>query len=158
MLGGALQEFDAEHEDLGIRHYPLTNKDVKSSICKASPLAHPTVMMRRFIFDNGLRYDERYRTSQDLALWYDVLCKGYQIGNIKDVTIYFRREGDVFKRRNKRKNTFNEFKIYVNGISRLYGRFSWRYIYPIARLMFRLLPVSVVRKIYGSNIRKRILE
>ena len=158
VLGGALQEFDAEHEDLGIRHYPLTNKDVKSSICKASPLAHPTVMMRRFIFDNGLRYDERYRTSQDLALWYDVLCKGYQIGNIKDVTIYFRREGDVFKRRNKRKNTFIEFKIYVNGISRLYGRFSWRYIYPIARLMFRLLPVSVVRKIYGSNIRKRILE
>lgn len=158
VLGGALQEFDAEHENLGVRHYPLTSMDVRCSICKASPLAHPTVMMRRSMFDNGLRYDERYRTSQDLALWYDMLCKGYQIGNIKDVTIYFRREGDVFKRRNKRKNTFNEFKIYINGISRLYGYFSWRYVYPVSRLIFRLLPVSIVRKIYGSNIRKRVLE
>lgn len=158
VVGGALQEFDAEHENLGVRHYPQTCEEVKNSICKASPLAHPTVMMRRAMFDSGLRYDERYRTSQDLALWYEVLCKGYQIGNIKDVTIYFRREGDVFKRRNKSKNAINEFKIYVNGISHLYGFFSWRYIYPIARLVFRLLPVSIVRKIYGSNIRKRVLE
>lgn len=158
VVGGSLQEFSTEHENLGVRHYPQTNEEVKRSICKASPLAHPTVMMRRCLFDNGLRYDERYRTSQDLALWYDALCEGYQIGNIKDVTIYFRREGDVFKRRGQKKNTISEFKIYTNGIARLYGCFSWRYIYPIARLIFRLLPVTIVRKIYGSDIRKRVLE
>ncbi|MBQ4161467.1 MAG: glycosyltransferase [Parabacteroides sp.] len=157
IVGGALQEFDVENECLGIRHYPQTPQDVENYIYKASPLAHPTVMMRKRIFDEGLKYDERYRTSQDIALWYDALCSGYKIGNVDEVTIYFRREGDVFKRRSREK-AFNEFKIYMNGIRRFYGLFSWKYVYPIARLVFRLMPVSVVKWIYGSKIRGAVLE
>lgn len=157
IVGGALQEFDVENECLGIRHYPKTPKEVEDYIYKASPLAHPTVMMRKRIFDEGLKYDERYRTSQDIALWYDALCAGYKIGNVDEVTIYFRRDGDVFKRRSREK-AFNEFKIYMNGIRRFYGLFSWKYVYPIARLVFRLMPVSVVKWIYGSKIRGAVLE
>lgn len=157
VVGGSLQEFDAAHECLNIRHYPLTNEMVRSSICKASPLAHPTVMMRRTIFENGLSYNEKYRTSQDIALWFDVLCHGYKIGNVEDITIYFRRDSDMYRRRSKNK-AWNEFKIYMNGISRLYGFLSWRYIFPIARLIFRLLPVSIVKWIYSSDMRKMVVE
>lgn len=157
IVGGALQEFDAENECLGIRQYPKTPNEVKNYIYKACPLAHPTVMMRRVIFDNGLKYDERYRMSQDIALWYDALCVGYKIGNLEDVTIYFRRDGDVFKRRSRQK-AYNEFCIYMNGIRRYYGLISWRYVYPIARYVFRMMPVSIVKWIYGSKIRQRVLE
>lgn len=157
IVGGALQEFDAENECLGIRHYPQTPQEVESYIYKASPLAHPTVTMRRRIFDEGLKYDERYRTSQDIALWYDALCAGYKIGNVNGVTIYFRRDGDVFKRRSREK-ALNEFKIYMNGIRRFYGFMSWRYLFPIARLMFRLMPVSVVKWVYGSKLRELSLR
>lgn len=157
IVGGALQEFNAENECLGIRHYPQTPKEVENYIYKASPLAHPTVMMRRRIFDEGLKYDERYRTSQDIALWYDVLCAGYKIGNVSEVTIYFRRDGDVFKRRSREK-AFNEFSIYMNGIRRFYRLLSWKYVYPVARLIFRLMPVAVVKWIYGSKMRKKVLE
>jgi glycosyltransferase involved in cell wall biosynthesis len=157
VVGGSLQEFNSENECLNVRHYPLNNEDVLHYICKASPLAHPTVMIRREIFDNGIHYNERFLTSQDIALWYDILCAGYKIGNIDDVTIYFRCDDDVFKRRNKKK-AFNEFKIYMAGINRLYGWCTWRYVYPIARLTFRLLPVTIIKWVYGSNIRKRILE
>ena len=157
VVGGALQEFDAENECLSIRHYPRTPQEVENYIYKASPLAHPTVMMRRRIFDEGLKYDERYRTSQDIALWYDVLCAGYKIGNVEEITIYFRRDGDVFKRRSREK-ALNEFKIYMNGIRRFYGLLSWRYLFPIARLIFRLMPVSVVKWIYGSKLREISLK
>ncbi len=157
IVGGSLQEFDAENECLNVRHYPLTPEEVKRYIYKASPLAHPTVMMRREMFDNGLKYDERFRMSQDIALWYDALCAGYQIGNLDEVTICFRRDGDVFKRRSRQK-AYNEFQIYMNGIRRYYGLFSWKYIYPIARLIFRLMPVSVVKWIYDSKMRKKVLE
>ena len=157
IVGGALQEFDDENECLNVRHYPLTNDEVLRYIYKASPLAHPTVMMRRRLFDTGLRYDERYRTSQDIALWYDALCAGHKIGNVEEITINFRRADDVFKRRSREK-AFNEYKIYVNGIRRLYGAVTWRYIYPLARLAFRLMPVSVVKRIYGSRLRKSVLE
>ena len=157
ILGGSLQEFDDSCENLNVRRYPASPADVKRYIAKASPLAHPTVMMRRSIFDDGLRYDERYRTSQDIALWFDALCAGYQISNLPEVTIKFRRDGDVFKRRSKAKAR-NEFRIYMHGIRRLYGLFSWRYAYPLARFIFRMMPVSVVKAVYGSNPRKSVLK
>ena len=157
IVGGSLQEFDANNPCLSIRHYPLHNSDVLKYIFKASPLAHPTVMMRRSLFTPELQYNEKYRTSQDIALWYDVLCAGHQISNIEDITIYFRRYNEFFKRRSREK-AYKEFKIYINRISRLYGIFTWKYIYPIARFCFRLLPVFAVKQIYGSSIRKIVLE
>ncbi len=157
VVGGAIQEFDAENPCLAVRRYPLNPDEVRKYIHKASPLAHPAVMMRKAIFEKGIRYDERYRTSQDIALWFDVLDAGYQIGNLSDVVLHFRRDGDVFKRRSRAK-AYNEFKIYMSGIRRLYGIVTWRYVFPIARLAFRLLPVSLVKRIYESGLRARVLE
>lgn len=157
IVGGSLQEFDSENENLNVREYPKTNEEVLNYIHKASPLAHPTVMMRREIFDNGLKYDERYRTSQDIALWFDVLAKGYKIANLKDITIKFRRDDSVFRRRSRDKAN-NELKIYMAGIYRLFGPFTIRYFYPIARYIFRLMPINIVKMIYGSKIRQRFLQ
>lgn len=157
VLGGALQEFNDEYSNLNVRHYPLSPEQCREYIVKASPLAHPTVMMRRRIFDEGITYNEQYRTSQDIALWFELLSKGYSIANIPEVTILFRRDDAVFKRRNRSK-AINEFKIYMSGIKRLYGVYTFAYLYPMFRLVFRLLPTFVVKWIYGSSIRKRVVE
>ena len=157
IISGSLQEFDAEHECLNVRHYPQTHEECVKFIVKACPLAHPSVMMRKRIFDEGLKYDERYRMSQDIKLWYDAVLAGYRLGNIPEVTLFFRREGDVFRRRSRAK-AWNEFKIYMNGIYRLKGLFTLSYRYPIARYIFRNLPPSLVKKIYGSKVRNRVLK
>lgn len=157
IISGSLQEFDAEHECLNVRHYPQTHEECVKFIVKACPLAHPSVMMRKRIFDEGLKYDERYRMSQDIKLWYDAVLAGYCLGNIPEVTLFFRREGDVFRRRSRAK-AWNEFKIYVNGIYRLKGLFTMSYRYPIARYIFRNLPPSLVKRIYGSSVRNRVLK
>ena len=153
IVGGSLQEFDDANECLNIRHYPLTHDEAVNTMHKVSPLAHPTVMMRRRMFDEGLHYDERFRTSQDIALWYDAVCLGYRIGNIPEVTIRFRRAADVYKRRSKAK-AWNEFRIYMNGIRRLHGLLTPKYIYPLSRLVFRLMPISIVRWGYQSRLRR----
>lgn len=157
IISGSLQEFDAEHECLNVRHYPQTHEECVKFIVKACPLAHPSVMMRRRIFDEGLKYDERYRMSQDIKLWYDAVLAGYRLGNIQEVTLFFRREGDVFRRRSRAK-AWNEFKIYMNGIYRLKGLFTLSYRYPIARYIFRNLPPSLVKRIYGSKVRNKVLK
>lgn len=157
IVGGSLQEFDSENKNLGIRHYPKTNDEVFRYIYKASPLAHPAVMMRKNIFEKGISYNENYRTSQDIALWFDVLKAGYKIGNIDDVIVYFRRDGDVFKRRSRSKAK-NELKIYIKGIRSLYGLMTWKYIYPLVRYCFRMMPEFLIRNIYNSKARKRILQ
>ena len=157
IVGGSMQEFDDEHECLNVRHYPQTHEEACKYIVKACPLAHPAVMMRKRMFDEGLKYDERYRMSQDIKLWYDAILAGYKIANLPDVCLYFRQQGDVFRRRSRVK-AWNEFKIYMNGIYRMHGLFSLAYRYPIARYIFRNLPPSMVKKIYESGMRKRVLE
>ena len=157
ILGGSMQEFDDEHECLNVRHYPLTHEDACKYIVKACPLAHPAVMMRRRIFDEGLHYDERYRMSQDIKLWYDAILAGYRMANLQEIVLFFRQQGDVFRRRSRVK-AWNEFKIYMNGIYRMHGPFTLAYRYPIARYVFRNLPPSLVKKIYESGMRKKVLE
>ena len=154
---GSLREFNDNNLNLRVRHYPLTHEDAVKYICKASPLAHPTVMMRRRLFDRGLRYNEKYRMCQDIALWFDVIMHGYRIANVPEVTIKFRIQGDVFKRRSRAK-AWNEFKIYINGIYRMNGLMTMKYRYPIARLCFRLMPPAVVKTIYASRVRSKFLE
>ena len=167
IVGGALYEFVGDvicHDDKyeiiptkeAIRRYPVDEKTIHKHICKASPLCHGSVMMRTNIFkEKGLKYDERYRISQDIALWFDALCAGCKISNINEV-VYCMEVEDFISRRS-RKKAYNEFKIYMNGIKRLHG-FSFRYIYPIARLIFRLLPERLIKIIYTSSIRTKFLQ
>lgn len=167
IVGGALYEFVGDvicHDDKyeitpskeGIRRYPVDENTIHKHICKASPLCHGSVMMRANIFkEKGLKYDERYRISQDIALWFDALCAGCKISNINEV-VYCMEVEDFISRRS-RKKAYNEFKIYMNGIKRLHG-FSFRYIYPIARLIFRLLPERLIKIIYTSSIRTKFLQ
>ena len=157
IVGGSMQEFDDEHECLNVRHYPQTHEEACKYIVKACPLAHPAVMMRKRMFDEGLKYDERYRMSQDIKLWYDAILSGYKMANLSEVCLFFRQQGDVFRRRSRVK-AWNEFKIYMNGIYRMHGLFTLAYRYPIARYIFRNLPPSMVKRIYESGMRKRVLE
>lgn len=158
VLGGALQEFNEANDCLNIRHYPQTPEESRNYILKASPLAHPTVMIRRRVFDSGIRYNEKYRTCQDVALWFELIAKGYKIANLPDITIRFRRDDSVFSRRKSKKNIWNEFRIYMHGIYSLQGLFTWKYIYPISRLVFRLMPASFIKWVYGSKLRRGLLQ
>ena len=157
ILGGSIQEFNEKNDCLNIRHYPLTHEQACKYILKASPLAHPSVMMRKKIFDEGLRYNEKYRTSQDVALWFDAMMAGYRIANLDEIILLFRHSSDVYKRRGHAK-AWNEFKIYMKGIYRMKGIFTWNYAYPISRLVFRMMPDGIIRAVYQSNMRNRMLQ
>ena len=156
VVGGSIQEFNDHNPKLNIRKYPASNIEARQYIVKASPLAHATVMFRRSIFDDGIKYSERYRTSQDIALWFNILSLNYKIANIKDIIYYVRVSDDFYTRRSRQKS-INEFKIYWNGIINLYG-YNLKLIYPILRLAFRLLPNSIVKFFYTSSLRKKMLN
>lgn len=157
VLGGAIQEFNSTNKCLNIRKYPQTHDDVLRYIYKASPLAHPATMIRKTIFDSGLSYNENYRTSQDIALWFDVIYNGWKIANLDDIVLYFRQDESIFKRRGRNK-AINEFKIYVQGVKKIYGIATLKYLYPLARLIFRLMPTSLIQLIYNSKYRKFIIK
>ncbi len=158
ILGGAILEIDDMEHIINKRYYPGDQEAVLKSIFRANPIAHSTVMIRKRVFDEGLRYDEKYRTNQDLALWIDAICKGYKIANLPEVVLRFRRLSNVYYRRRRKKNLWNEFCIYCNGIRRIYGLFSFKYIYPVMRLILKLMPAGIVKWAYQSNIRRIVTE
>lgn len=149
ILGGALKEFN----DLGtldkVRHYPMTNEDVRAMMHRMSPLAHPSVMFRRSFFEDGFNYSGRYRICEDVTMWFDAVCAGRVINNIPQVIVYFRRNDSMMNRRSREK-AWNEFLAYNDGIYRLYGLFTTRYIFSFMRMAFRLMPVSIIKMIYNS--------
>lgn len=152
IVGGAIEEFGEDGRVKMTRTYPKTTQEAKKFIAKASIFAHPAVCFRKAFFDAGLKYSEQYRFSQDLALWYKALANDFEVSNIDDVVLQLRVTNDFYKRRSHKK-AFGEFGIYYNGIKKLYG-YNWRVIYPLARLITRLMPVGIVKIIYSEKFRK----
>ena len=154
LVGGCIKEFSCNNNNLFIRRYPTTHNSIFNSIAKASPFAHPTVMFRKKIFDNGVRYSNKYKTSQDIDLWFRMIKLGYKFANLSDIIYHLRITPEFYKRRSRAK-ALNEFKIYVGGIISIHG-FSWKLMYPFIRLFIRFLPAFLLKYIYYSPIRKSL--
>lgn len=153
ILGGSIREFNDEGTLSAVYRYPATMKEVLRTMYKVSPLAHPTVMFRSSFFKDGYRYSTKYHICEDVTMWYDAAAGGRLINNLQDVLLEFRRNPSVMQRRTREK-AWSEFLAYNDGISRLYGRFSYKYIYSFMRLCLRLMPVSIVSFIYNSKLRR----
>lgn len=158
VLGGAIQEFNDEDGIIAERHYPDNTEAILKYIYKASPVAHPAVMIRKALFDEGVVYNENYRTTQDLALWLDVLKTKHQIANLHEFVLKFRRNSGVYQRRKNKKDSQMELKIHLKGIKSLFGFSPIKSMYPIARYCLRLLPNSIIEVIYNSRIRGKLLS
>lgn len=158
VVGSYIQEFNDICPNLGIREYPKDTEAAKRMIYRANPLAHPAVMIRKKIFDEGISYDERYRTSQDLALWFDILCAEYKLANIEDILLLFRRNVNVYKRRTNKNDSIIELKVHERGIYNLYGFSPFKSLFPLFRFLIRLLPYSLINILYNSKLRKMIAK
>ena len=156
ILGGALREFNDRGTLNKTRQYPQTIEDIKKSIHKASPLAHPTVMFRRSFFEKGFRYSNKYFICEDVTLWFEAISSGVIINNIPDIVLNFRRNDSVMKRRGQQ--AWSEFKAYSHGIFLLDGMFTLKYIYPLMRLAFRLMPTKIIKAIYNSKLRNAVTK
>lgn len=158
IVGCNIQEFSDSCDCLRIRKFPRDTEGAIASIFKANPLAHPAVMMRRKIFDDGISYNEAYRTSQDLALWFDVLAAGYKIANMDDVLLKFRRNDDVYKRRSNLKDRNLELLVHERGIRKLYGISPIKSLFPLARYVMKFLPKSMIRSLYDGEFRNKLVK
>ena len=158
VVGGAIQEFNDNDGIIGERHFPKDTEEAIHYIHKASPFAHPAVMIRKALFEEGVMYNESYRTTQDLALWFDVLKSKHQVANLDVFVLQFRRDSNVYQRRKNKQDSRLELTIHLKGIKVLFGISPIKSLYPIARYCVRLLPNSIINAIYNSNIRGKVLS
>lgn len=157
ILGGSILEFNDEGTLHNIRSYSHDYNYIYNHMAKGSPVAHPTVMFRKRFFEEGFRYSPKYYVCEDITLWFEALKAGEKICNIPEVILKFRRNDSTLKRRG-RKKACAELRAYCKGIHKLYGLFSFQYIYPMLRFLFRIMPTSIIRTIYNSKLRNKILN
>jgi len=158
VLGGEIQEFNDQDGIIGERHFPLDTVAALKYIHKASPVAHPAVIIRKTLFDEGILYNEEYKTTQDLALWFDVLATGHQMANLEEFVLQFRRETNVYQRRKNKADSRLELKIHLKGIKKLFGFSPIKSLYPVARYTLRLMPNSVIHWFYNGSLRGKLLK
>lgn len=158
VVGGAIREFNDEAGIIGERHFPRNTEEALHYIHKASPFAHPAVMIRKALFDEGVMYNEAYKTTQDLALWFDVLKTKHQVANLDEFVLQFRRDSGVYQRRKGKGDSKMEMQIHLKGIKSLFGFSPIKSLYPIARYSMRLLPNWLIDIIYNSKLRGKLLK
>lgn len=78
------------------------------------PMQHGTILMRRELIDNGIRYDERFKRSEDLELWLRLQKKGYKLYNIQKLLYEFRIEKGYAQKRNRNHFMYNVKARYKN--------------------------------------------
>lgn len=66
-----------------IRKYPENHDDIKSSFLLSSVIAHPSVVLKRELFDKFGCYDEAFSYSEDLELWLRLLANGCRFHNLQ---------------------------------------------------------------------------
>lgn len=98
VLGGSMTLIDKNSKPYEQRIYKTIHKDIKKAFCFSNSIAHPTVMMKRSIFDKYNGYNEEFVFSEDLELWFRLLVNGCVFSNLKDNLIKYRTLDESEKR------------------------------------------------------------
>lgn len=155
IVGGSIKEFSESENYTRIKKYKNCHKLIVSSIHKGTAFAHPTVCFRKEALTVLKEYSAKYPLNEDIELWYRAISKGLILANLSDVLLDFRINDTFYSRRSIVKS-INELKAYIWGIRLLKKRRIYM-VYPFVRFLFRLLPKCIIKKVYQSNIRFKLL-
>jgi glycosyltransferase involved in cell wall biosynthesis len=92
VVGGGLEIISETGLSLAFRDYPVDHATIERRFQTSTPIAHPTVMVRKHIFDQHGGYDPSYRFAEDLDLWLRLLNQGVRFANLKEVLVRYRQE------------------------------------------------------------------
>lgn len=101
VFGGSMNIIDENDRIVSERHYPTTPSSIKLMFLFRSPFAHPTVMFRRKVIENGFFYNPEYRKAEDIDFFMRLYKNGYKFGNLNDKLLNYRVAGDLQNKRSK---------------------------------------------------------
>lgn len=137
-----------DNGDKGIRK--SIEKPEKNILIKDTPFAHPTIMMRKEVYDklNGYVSNKLTMRAEDLDLWfrfYEHNFKGY---NIQEVLYRYRESREDYSRRTFKAGV-QTAKVYLNGYRKIKIPIIKR-IYFLKPIIVALIPNAILER-YHSN-------
>ncbi len=89
LVGGHIRVIDERGAEVGVRRYPLTHAEIVRVITRYSPVAQPTVMIRRSALAAVGVYRERFPRGHDYDLWLRMAAR-FPIANLDAYTLHYR--------------------------------------------------------------------
>ncbi len=92
MVGTQGINIDQNGKVCGFSACPINDGDIKAGLLFSNSFYHPTVMFRRLVFDENMRYDSGFM-AEDYDLWTRLALK-YTLANLSERLIYYRIHGE----------------------------------------------------------------
>jgi|GEM_PF-1346736 len=143
ILGGSLEIMNEEGKTLAFRNYPSDHSNIERRLQTTTAIAHPTVMMRKYIIDRFGGYDTSFRFSEDLDLWLRLVNRGVKFANLSEVLVRYRQQST---HRNPLHWRFN-LKARTSNMSMRY--LPLRFLGICAIAVWGSIPASIQERIYS---------
>lgn len=152
VVGGSMYIIDENGTIISKRKYPTSNFLLKILSIYRTPLAHPTVMIRRACIEQGFFYDESYAKSEDLEFWLRLIKNGVRIINIPEYLLKYRICGNLSNKRTKEHWNYN-LKARKANFS-LKDPF-WGIFGIMVSFIYTKLPIYIIRNTYKFENKMR---
>lgn len=145
VVGTAANIYDGERVT-SIRH--LKEVPTKDDAIFGPTFMHPTIMMRKEVYDDlgGYTVARRTERGQDWDLWFRFWTKGYKGYNLKKPLIQYHESENDFKKRTM-KTAKMYFQTALYGYRLLHVPF-YKYAYAFKPLLSAILPTKLVKKFH----------
>ncbi len=153
VVGTAYYRYDGIRGEQWIRKYPTENEKIRGEMSKYMPLAHSSVMIRRFCLDEIGYYDEKFDTLQDMELLIRI-ARRFKLANLDEPLIVRNVRSDSFFHRSFKQSYRNRLMVRLNlrAIKELSLPIKY-YLFPLGRMVYFRLPNNfkrIVRKFFSS--------
>jgi glycosyltransferase involved in cell wall biosynthesis len=135
-VGGQAQMIDGEGKIFALKHFPTDSKTLREMIMWVVPIQHPIMMARASAYKK-CRYNESYKTAEDVEMFMQLLQYG-EFANVSD-TVYQYRKADTSNGYHNLKQTF-----YLTLLGRVEGILKYGYIPTIKGVIFTLSQLGVI--------------
>ncbi len=149
VLGGQMNIINETGKIISERHYPLKGIKLKVFAAFRNPIAHPTVMFRKVLYEKGFLYDENLEMSEDLDLWLKIMNSNYEIRNMNEIIVNYRVGNDFAERRTNKKQKVYMAEVRKNNWSNSHLFFSLISVF--AGTVFKLTPSVLLKGFYKKE-------
>lgn len=92
---------DENGNEIGEYKTPITNKEIKKNILFHNPFIHPSVMIRKSVFEKVGLYNEEFKHIEDYELWTRVIPR-FKTANIQDFLLKYRLTSSGVTKKNRK--------------------------------------------------------
>ncbi len=156
LFGGQILEFNQDVSDAHIlKAVPENHNEIKAFAQKRCPFNHMTVAYRHDVITELGGY-QHHLFMEDYNLWLRVIGAGYKVANLPDVILFARVGNGMHARRKGLEYIKSEKKLLdLKKELKLQHPIHANIVF-LLRSMFRLLPSTMLGKIYNNFLRKKV--